>query len=144
MLFRSNKLYQSGSANLLSSYTNSDSDYILLNDGINANSSNTYEFRMWIDYTITDSDISSSDVVNAKVFATGTIKTQEPQGWSNSEEGTLLYALRTSNSLSSPSSLSSSFSDDVFFLQFNNLFSSILLLIRELGSVTIRIIPYMS
>ena len=75
------------------------SKYIILNDGINENSSQNYEYRMWIDEATTLEE-GRGKSVNAKVIAVATIKVEEPHGWSNSEEGSLLYALKQNTQIS--------------------------------------------
>ena len=69
--------------------------YILLHDGINANSEANYEYRMWIDYSAGNEVVGTT--FKGKIIATATIRTEEPHGWSNSEEGMLLYALKRDN-----------------------------------------------
>ena len=93
-----NKKYEKPKSSLLSSYESN--NYIVLNDGINANSTNYYEYRMWLDESATNSD--SGKIANIEIAANATIKTDEPHGWSNSESGSLLYALRNNNEITDP------------------------------------------
>ena len=48
---------------------------LMLTDSIPGLSSKTYEYTMWIDYNVTASDISPNDVLNGKIIATYTMKT---------------------------------------------------------------------
>ena len=74
--------------------------YILLHDGINANGEQNYEYRMWIDYSAGNEVVGTT--FKGKIIAIATIRTEEPHGWSNSEEGMLLYALKRDNEVTNP------------------------------------------
>ena len=98
-----NKLYEEGIPTLLSNATNiEDTDnYIVLNDGINANGSQSYEYRMWMDEATSFEEGSGAEI-SAEIIAVATVKTEEPHGWSNAKEGGLLYALRKNNTVTEP------------------------------------------
>ena len=64
-----NKKYEEPFAKLLSEYENS--NYVIIHDGINANSTNYYEYRMWLDESATNSD--SGKIANIEIAANATI-----------------------------------------------------------------------
>ncbi len=74
--------------------------------GLPANDSQTFEYRMWLDYSA--ENLTSSDKVDVKILASETVRTEEaaPDNWwtSNTINGstTLLKAIRTDNIIRTP------------------------------------------
>ena len=92
---------------LLSSYEkieaeNENNKYVMIHEGLPAGDSQTYEYRMWIDYSV--ENIAPSSTFNGKIFAIGTVKTEEaaPKNWYSAGENTLLLTLRNNNSVRAP------------------------------------------
>ncbi len=76
--------------------------YIMVHEGLPAGDEQTFEYRMWIDYSV--ENLSPSDKLKVKIVAIGTVQSEEaaPKNWYSSEGNTLLAALRNNNSLRMP------------------------------------------
>ncbi len=76
--------------------------YIMVHEGLPAGDSQTFEYRMWLDYSV--ENLSTSDKLKVKIVAIGTVQSEEeaPKNWWSAEEGTLLAALRDNNSVRKP------------------------------------------
>ena len=76
--------------------------YIMVHEGLPAGDSQTFEYRMWLDYSV--ENLSTSDKLKVKIVAIGTVKTEEeaPKNWYSSEGNTLLAVLRNNNSVRKP------------------------------------------
>jgi len=78
--------------------------YELLTDGLGANSSKTYDLRLWFDESMTKEQ-GASKKYQGKVIVGASAEVAPipaPNGWHEAEEGTLLASLRNSNTLKTP------------------------------------------
>ena len=80
--------------------------YMMAYEGLPAGDTQTFEYRMWIDYNTTN--LNNNDKVNVKLVAIATAKTEDaaPKTWwtANQIDGstTLLRALRNNNTIKVP------------------------------------------
>ena len=80
--------------------------YIMIHEGLPANDTQTFEYRMWIDYTA--ENITSTNKFDGKIVAIATVQTEEvaPNNWwtSNTINGstTLLKAIRDNSIIRTP------------------------------------------
>ena len=78
--------------------------YELLTDGLGANSSKTYDLRLWFDESMTKEQ-GASKKYQGKVIVGASAEVAPipaPNGWHEAAEGTLLASLRNSNTLKTP------------------------------------------
>ena len=78
-----NKSNEQITPNFLNQYTlvqkpNENAKYIMINDEFDENESKTYEYRMWLDYSVEygANGVTNADEFNGKIVAIGTLKNQ--------------------------------------------------------------------
>ena len=76
--------------------------YELLIDGLSANSSKTYDLRLWFDESMTKEQGASKKYQGKVIVEASTDVTPPPKGWNEAPQGTLLASLRDNNELTTP------------------------------------------
>ena len=76
--------------------------YELLTDGLGANSSKTYDLRLWFDESMTKEQGASKKYQGKVIVGASADVTPPPKGWDDAPQGTLLAALRNNNTLKAP------------------------------------------
>ena len=79
--------------------------YELLTDGLGANSSKTYDLRLWFDESMTKEQGASKKYQGKVIVGASAEVEPPPKGWNEAAEGTLLAALRDNNELRTPLSI---------------------------------------
>ena len=73
--------------------------YELLTDNLSANSSKTYDLRLWFDESMTKEQGASKKYQGKVIVGASADVTPPPKGWDDAPQGTLLAALRNNNTL---------------------------------------------
>ena len=76
--------------------------YELLTDNLSANSSKTYDLRLWFDESMTKEQGASKKYQGKVIVGASADVTPPPKGWDDAPQGTLLAALRNNNTLKAP------------------------------------------
>ena len=76
--------------------------YELLTDGLGAKASKTYDLRLWFDESMTKEQGASKKYQGKVIVGASADVTPTPKGWYEAGSGTLLAAIRDSNTLKTP------------------------------------------